>query len=120
MNFKYFAFGMSCLFAMIIVVFIATMIGAQFLEKEQLKSIINPLFFAGFAVIGFFLAKKAVPNKYVHSSIMSLLIVAFIALFLDVFKQIPQQLWQLLLASFVLLQIGILINLALIRLRKNT
>lgn len=119
MNFKYFAFGMSCLFAMIIVVFIATMIGAQFLEKEQLKSIINPLFFAGFAVIGFF-SKKAVPNKYVHSSIMSLLIVAFIALFLDVFKQIPQQLWQLLLASFVLLQIGILINLALMRLRKNT
>ena len=115
MNFKYFAFGISSLFIMIIVLAIITMLGAQFLEKTQLEAVIKPLFFTGFIVIGYFLAHKAIPNKYIHSSIMSLLIVSFIALFLDVFKQIPQQLWQLLLASFILLQLGIGINLILKR-----
>lgn len=119
MNFKYFAFGISSLFIMIIVLAIATMIGSQFLEKIQLEALIKPLFFTGFVVIGYFLALKAVPNKYIHSSIMSLLIVAFIALFLDVFKQIPQQLWQLLLVSFLLLQFGIGINLIIKRLTQK-
>lgn len=116
MSFKYFAFGISLLFAMILVVFLITMIGYQFLEKQQLERLITPLFFIGFAIIGYFLAQKAVPNKYIHSTILALLIVAFIALFLDVFKQIPQQLWQLLLLSFLCLQVGILGNLGIKRL----
>ncbi|ALH95797.1 hypothetical protein [Acinetobacter equi] len=119
MNFKYFAFGISLLFAMILVVFAMTMIGYQFLDKQQLEAIINPTFFTGFVVIGYFLAHKAAPNKYIHSTILALIIVAFIALFLDVFKQIPQQLWKFLGASFLLLQFGILINLTLMRLLKK-
>lgn len=119
MNFKYFAFGISLLFAMVIVVFFTTLIGYQFLDKAQLEKIINPTFFTGFVVIGYFLARKAVPNKYLHASIMSLIIIAFIALFLDVIKQIPQQLWQLLIVSFLLLQLGICLNLIISRFRKK-
>ena len=119
MNFKYFAFSVSLLFAMVLIVFLLTMIGHQFLSKEQLETIINPTFFTGFVVIGYFLARKAVPHEYIHASIMSLILVAFMALFLDVMKQIPPNLWKFLGLSFALMQIGILSRLALLKIRQK-
>lgn len=110
MNFKYFAFGISLLFALVLVVFSATMIGHQFLAKDRLEALIQPLFFTGFVVIGYFIAQKALIKPYLNASVLSLVMLAFIALFLDIFKYMPQQLWQLLLAIFILLQIGIVIQ----------
>lgn len=118
MNFRFCAFGVSVLFAMIVIVVILTMIGGQFLSKDQLSIFIEPTFFFGFVVVGYFIAYKAVPNKYIHSSILSLILVAFMALFLDVIKQVPANLWKFLVFSFSLMHIGIGMNLALSYFKK--
>ena len=118
MNFRFFAFGMSALFGLVICMVILTMIGSQFLTKDQLSVLIEPTFFFGFIVIGFFIAQKALPNKYIHSTVLALILVAFMALFLDVVKQVPTNLWKFLGLSFVLMQIGIGLNLALKHFKK--
>ncbi|WOE31792.1 MULTISPECIES: hypothetical protein [unclassified Acinetobacter] len=110
MNFKYFSFSISLLFVMMLVIILITMLGNQFLTKTQLEMILYPLFFLSFGIIGYFIAQKAPMNQYRYAMVMALIIVAFIALFLDVIKQIPQQLWQLLLAIWLSLQIGILMQ----------
>lgn len=119
MNFRFFAFGMSALFGLVVFMVILTMIGSQFLTKDLLSAFIEPIFFLGFIVVGFFIAKKAVPNKYIHASVLALILVAFMALFLDVIKQIPPSLWKFLTLSFVLMQVGIGLNLALTYFRKS-
>lgn len=119
MNFRFFAFGMSILFAMIVVITILTMIGNQFLPKDQLSLFIEPIFYLGFVIVGFFIAQQAVPNKYIHASVLTLLIVAFMALFLDVINQVPPNLWKFLGLSFVLMQIGILSKLALLKIMQK-
>lgn len=119
MNFKFFAFGMSMLFAMVICVVILTMIGNLFLTKDQLSQFIEPIFFLGFVFVGYFIYQKATPNKYIHASALSLVLIAFIALFLDVMKQVPTHLWKFLGFSFILLQLGICINLAISYLKKS-
>ena len=119
MNFRFFAFGMSVLFAMIVAVTIMTMIGNLFLTKDQLSLIIEPLFFLGFVFVGYFICQRALPNKYLHSSILALILVTFIAIFLDVIKQVPPNLWKFLLLSFALLQCGILIKLGLLKIKRT-
>lgn len=119
MNFKFFAFGVTSLFLMVICVIILTLIGNQFLSKDQLNGIIEPLFLFGFVVVGFVIAGKAVPNKYLHSSVLALILVAMMSLFLDIIKQVPIYLWKFLLLSFVLLQIGILIKLAFLKFKRT-
>lgn len=118
MNFRFFAFGMSLLFAMVIVVMMLTMIGSQFLTKDQLSLIIEPIFFIGFIVIGYFIYQRALPNKYIHSTILCLILIAFIGIFLDVIKQVPTNLWKFLLFSFALLQVGVFIKLIMLKIKK--
>ncbi|MDY6523822.1 hypothetical protein SKM52_04570 [Acinetobacter faecalis] len=109
---------MSALFGLVVCMVILTMIGSQFLTKDQLSVLIDPTFFFGFVVIGFFIAQKALPNKYIHSTVLALILVAFMALFLDVVKQVPTNLWKFLGLSFVLMQVGIGLNLALKHFKK--
>jgi len=112
MNFRFFAFGMSALFGLVVCMVILTMVGSQFLTKDQLSILIEPTFFLGFVIVGFFIAQKALPNKYIHSTVLALILVAFMALFLDVVKQVPTNLWKFLGFSFALMQVGIFLNLA--------
>ncbi len=63
MNFRFFAFGMSALFGLVVCMVILTMIGSQFLTKDQLSVLIEPTFFFGFVVIGFFYCAKSIAQQ---------------------------------------------------------
>ena len=52
MNFRFFAFGMSALFGLVVCMVILTMVGSQFLTKDQLSVLIEPTFFFGFVIVG--------------------------------------------------------------------
>ena len=106
MSFLYFAYGVGLLVAMNVVLFIVTLIGHQFLDKQALEYLIYSMFYIGLAVVGFFITRKAQENKLINASILSLMLVTVIGGFIFMTGHVPKGFNLFLFGSFIALILG--------------
>lgn len=106
MNFLYTAYGVAILLTMMVCIFILTLIGNFFLNKDLLNTVITPSFFIGLAVVGFFNAQKAPDKKQANALLLNLILVAIMGGFIYISGYIPTTFNVFILISLLSLQLG--------------
>ncbi|MBU3848556.1 MAG: hypothetical protein H9855_16635 [Candidatus Acinetobacter avistercoris] len=109
MNFLYMAYGVAILLAMMFCIFILTFCGNFILSKDQLNSVITPLFFFGLAAVGFLNARKSPDKKAINALLLNLILVAIMGVFIQISGFIPKAFNQFILFSLLSLISGSLL-----------
>ena len=120
MSFLYMAYGVAMLLAMMLCIFILTLLGSFFLSNDQLNTVITPVFFAGLAVVGYLNIRKAPQKKYINALLLSLMLVALMGVFIYISGFIPKAFHQFMVASLISLQFGSLMYFITIKLKGLT
>lgn len=106
MSFLYMAYGVAMLLAMMLCMFVLTLLGNFMLSKDQLNNVITPLFFVGLAVVGLVNIRRAPEKKYINALLLSLILVALMGIFIYISGYIPKNFHQFMITSFLSLQLG--------------
>ncbi len=106
MNFLYMAYGVAMLLAMMLCMFILTLLGNFILSKDQLNSVITPLFFVGLVMLGLLNICKAPEKKYINALLLSLILVVLMGIFIHISGFIPKAFNLFMIMSLLSLQLG--------------
>lgn len=106
MNFLYFAYGVGLLVAMVLSLFLLTLLGSQFLSKALLETVIHPLFFLGLIFIGYRITVKAPFNKILYAFLLAFMLVAVMGSFIFISGFVPAGFNLFLLGSFLSIALG--------------
>lgn len=118
MNFLYMAYGVAMLLAMLLCMFVLTLLGNVMLSKDQLNNVITPLFFIGLAVVGLLNLHKAPEKRYINALLLSLILVAIMGVFIYISGHIPKSFHVFMITSFLSLQLGSVIYFIASKLKK--
>ena len=119
MNFLYMAYGVAMLLAMLLCLFVLTLLGNVMLSKDQLNNVITPLFFIGLAVVGLLNLHKAPEKKYINALLLSLILVSIMGVFIYISGHIPKRFHVFMMTSFLSLQLGSVIYFIASKLRTS-
>ena len=106
MNFLYFAYGVGLVVAMNIFLFILTLLGHQFIDKQILENMIHVLFFIGLILIGYMITRKAPETKIINALLLALMLVTVMGGFIFISGFVPNGFNLFLLGSFLALIAG--------------